>query len=42
MNEETKLTNKQYIKLFNVSKPTATRDLTRLVKKFNKRSWKRT
>jgi len=32
VNEKRKLTNREYRKLFNVSKPTATRDLTKLVK----------
>ncbi|PIP13894.1 MAG: hypothetical protein COX49_00850 [bacterium (Candidatus Stahlbacteria) CG23_combo_of_CG06-09_8_20_14_all_40_9] len=32
VNEKRKLTNREYRKLFNVSKPTATRDLTQLVK----------
>lgn len=33
VNERKKLTNRQYRELFNISKPTATRDLTQLVKK---------
>ncbi len=32
VNERRKLTNRQYREMFNVSKPTATRDLTQLVK----------